>query len=502
MYNKIKSKQGITSVRKTAEKVKVSPGTVQKYFKMDLSEASERLLRPIRDRKSQFEESLPYIEEVLGVHSDIPAVVLLRKIKERYPHINGKVRAFRNFLKPYQEMYKDIRPRYFHPVKTNKADSQVQVDIGEISIDYSDFRFNNKIYFVVFVFSYSRMMYISYQDRSYRTDDFIKAHLEAFRFFGGIAKEFVYDQTKLVVISEKFREVFFNEKFYQFALKNQFTPIVCEGYDPESKGKVERAIGYVKSSFLSCEDFDNLEDIRRQSLQWLSEVANCRIHGTTGRRPDEMFEEEKSYLNSELYIQNSSVQVCVDKTNLINFKGNKYSVPYIYQCKKVSINNHNGRLYCYDIVTGKQIAEHEICHEKYQIITDPSHYISPEEKMLKTEQQVKDAFSKNSIEPLFVSSLIQRIKEDNHNFARYQLIGLISLAYKYPKPCWQKIEKVIFELPKVKISVLTRLLDINFYNINFESFFENDEIEYPASSSLDRSLDVYMKKIKRGKANA
>ena len=505
MYYQIKSKQRVTSVRKLAISEGISPGTVQKYFHMDLSEASVRLSCQTRNRKSQFEEAIPLIENILESHSDIPAVVLLRKIKESYPHITGQVRAFRNFLKPYQERYKNTKPRYFHPVKTNIEASQVQVDIGEIRIDYSNFNFNIKIYFVVFVFSYSRMMYISYQDRPYKTDDFIKAHLESFRFFGGVAKEYVYDQTKLVVINEKYREVLFNDKFYKFALTNQFMPIVCEGYDPESKGKVERAISYIKSSFLECEDFANLEDIRKRSLEWLKEVANCRIHGTTGRRPDEMFLDETPYLNSELYMQNSSVPVCVDKTNLISYKGNKYSVPMFYQCKKVTINTHNGRLYCYDLVTGKQIAEHEISYEKYQIITDPSHYISPEEKMAKAEQRVKEAFSINlinSVDSIFVASLIQRIKEDNHNYARQQLLGLVDLVNKYPLPCWQHIEKVILDLPKVKISVLKRLLDIHLYNVDLEIDIENDEAGCPASSSLDRSLEVYMKKIKRGIINA
>jgi transposase len=502
MYYKIKQLQNNTSVRKTADAVNVSPGTVQKYFQMGLQEASDRLLSPTRNRKSQFEETIAFIEEILESHSDIPAVVLHRKVTERYPHIRSKVRAFRNFLKPFREQVNSKAPRYFHPVKTNMEDSQVQVDIGEINVFYRDLLSWEKTYFVVFVFSYSRMMYVSYQDRSYNTADFIKAHLEAFRFFGGVAKEYVYDQTKLVVINEKYREVWFNEKFHQFSLSNQFTPIVCEGYDPQSKGKVERAIGYVKSSFLNCEDFDNLEDIRKKSLWWLDEVANCRKHNTTGRPPDEMFEDEKPSLNSELYKQNSAVQVCADKTNLINYKGNKYSVPYVYQCKKVSITIDNGRLYCYDLVTKKQIAEHDICQDRYQTIIDASHYISPEEKMAKVEQSVKEAFLYNPDNATFVSNLIQRIKEDNNNYARHQLIGLSYLVNKYPPMCWWKAEEAIFNLPKVKISSLTRLLDICFHNIDLENFFTNDEDGHPISSSLDRPLDVYMKKIKRGTANA
>jgi hypothetical protein len=495
MYHVINSFKGKKSVRKTAQDLNLSPGTVQKYFQVDLAAADQMFNHPTRERKSQFEIALPFIEEILENFSDIPGEVLHRKIIEKYPEITCKSRAFRNFIKPIREKYKDTPFRIFHPVKTCKEAGQVQVDLGEFKLDYSDFTFNVKIYFVVFVFSYSRMMFVSYQDRPYNTDDFIKAHLESFKYFGCVGKEYVYDQTKLVVISEKYREVWLNGKFHQFALKNQFLPVICAGYDPESKGKVERAIGYLKSSFLRCENFDNLQDIRMRSLLWLNEVANLRIHGTTNRRPVDMFEEEKPYLNHGIYLQQLNHQVCVDKTGLINYKGNQYSVPYIYQRKKVAIHVNEGNLYCYDIISGHQIAVHIISFDRSVRIIDKSHYISPEEKMAEAEQEVKSAFEYARVDINFVSCLIQRIKEDNHNYARHQLLGLVKLANKYPLPCWRDIEKVVFELPKVKISVLVRLLEISYHKIDFTDFCGYVECNDPISSSLDRSLEVYMKKI-------
>jgi transposase len=501
MYHRIRSFKGKLSVRETAETLGLSAGTVQKYFNMELPEASDRLLSPSRDRKSQFDVASFFIEGVLEAYPSISAEVLLRKVKSQYPEITGKIRAFRSFLKPYRAKFKSVPFRYFHPVKTFKESGQMQVDLGEITIDYSNFDFKVKIYFVVFVFSYSRMMFVSYQDRAYKTEDFIKAHLEAFRYFGHVPNECVYDQTKLVVISEKYREVVFNEKFHQFALKCQFTPVICEGYDPESKGKVERSIGYVKSSFLRCESFSDLEDLRRSSLIWLNEIANCRIHGTTGRRPDEMFEEEKPYLNKDFYLRYNEQHVSVDKTGLISYKGNKYSVPYPYQRQKVSINVHEGRLYCNDIVSGQQIAEHTISYERYKSIIDPNHYISASEKLAKAEQEVMSAFLDIAVDTTFVSSLIQRIKEDNRNYARQQLLGLARIAYKYPCKCWMDIESVVFTMPKIKISVLVRLLDISFNSIDIDDLVmdEYHVCDSPATSSLDRSLDVYMKKIKGGR---
>jgi hypothetical protein len=338
-------------------------------------------------------------------------------------------------------------------------------------------------------------MFVSYQDRPYKTDDFIKAHLEAFHFFGGVAKEYVYDQTKLVVINEKYREVWFNNKFHQFASKYQFLPVICEGYDPESKGKVERAIGYIKRSFLACELFKNIEDLRKGSLLWLNEVSNCRIHATTGRRPDEMFEEERPYLNDKIYLQNTKQQVYADKTGLISYKGNQYSVPYPYQRRKVSIIALEGKLFCYDIISDQLIAEHTIRLDKNQRIIDKSHYISSEEKMAKAVHDVMSAFAYTGVDNRFASSLIQRVQKDNLNYARHQLLGLAKLVYKYPLPCWQDLEKVVFQLPKVKISAIIRLLNVSFHKIDFTDFCGYVECHDPISSSLDRSLEVYMKKI-------
>ena len=75
-------------------------------------------------------------------------------------------------------------------------------------------------------------------------------HEQAFRYFGSIPAECVYDQTKLVVIKEMFREVIFNDRFYHYAVQICLEIRVCKGYDPESKGKVEAGVKYVKGDCL------------------------------------------------------------------------------------------------------------------------------------------------------------------------------------------------------------------------------------------------------------
>ena len=106
------------------------------------------------------------------------------------------------------------------------------------------------VYFVVFVLSYSRLIYVAVSDKPVNTESFIRMHDQAFRYFGGCPEECVYDQSKLVVLSERFREIEVNERFLAYATAAGFRIRACEGYDPESKGKVEAGVKYVKQNAL------------------------------------------------------------------------------------------------------------------------------------------------------------------------------------------------------------------------------------------------------------
>jgi len=91
----------------------------------------------------------------------------------------------------------------------------------------------------------------------------IKQHDAAFRYFGGMPEECVYDQTKRVVISEIFRELNLNQRFHQYATAAGFRIHACEGYDPESKGKVEAGVKYAKQNGLYGESFANWTDLEQ-----------------------------------------------------------------------------------------------------------------------------------------------------------------------------------------------------------------------------------------------
>ncbi len=425
MYHKIKAMRSEHSVRETADVLGVSSGCVQKYSKMSLAEGAVYVKQ--LKRKSQFDEVRSFIEEQLEIYPRMTATKLLRKIKIEHPEITVGVRAFRNYLKPFRAKYRNRKIRYYRPVFSTIPGEQVQVDAGEYIVRKDSAGQEMKVYFVSFVFSYSGKMYVSYQSRPYKTDDFIKAHLEAFHYFGGVAKECVYDQTKLVVIKEKYREVWFNEQFHRFALKYEFLPIVCAGYDPESKGKVERSIRYIKEDFLYGDIFPNLESVRIASLIWLDEVANIRLHSRTKRQPSEMFLEEKPFLNTHYYTTEEANQRLTDKTGLISFEGNKYSVPSSFQRKKVIVERAENILFIRDFASGKEIAQHRLSLIKGKTIINNNHY----RDFRKSIDEIMSEVLSHLSEVEQAEKLVERIKSDNPRIVRDQLKGLKKLAVKF-----------------------------------------------------------------------
>ncbi|RLB75496.1 MAG: IS21 family transposase [Deltaproteobacteria bacterium] len=496
MYHKIKTMRIKYSVRYTAKLLKISTGSVQKYSQMGLEEASSYLKR--QKRRSQFDEARNFIEEKLEEFPNITATKLLRQVKAEYPNIKAKVRSFRNYIRSIRVKYRNKKSRNYHPVFNDILDGQVQVDPGECNISIDSSGSKMKVYFVSFVFSYSRIMYAHFQNRPYKTEDFIRAHLEAFRYFGGVAKEYVYDQTKLVVIKEKYREVWLNRRFQQFALKYEFLPIVCEGYDPESKGKVERSVRYIKEDFLYGDHFSDIESVRKASLVWLDKVANNRIHATTKRKPSEMFLEEKPFLNTRYYIKDIQNHRLVDKTGLISFEGNKYSVPILYQKKEVLIDKEKSILFIRDLESGKEIAKHSIPEVKGEFILNRNHYRDIRKSVAEITSEVSSLLSDiNGHE-----KLIAKIKTDNPRIVRDQLKGLKELVIRYPSNYWNEAIPYLLSLPQIRTSIVAKiLLSVNRkHQLNkIREMDSYNDKSVPKSSTLDRSLEFYMKGVKNVK---
>jgi transposase len=166
-------------------------------------------------------------------------------------------------------------------------------------VDFAHFHFPwGRRYALLVVLGYSRLLWIRFYLRQ-DMQTLIRGLESAFRFFGGVPAELLFDQMKSVVVRDR-RDaggrVTENAEFLRFAHHWCFRARACRPYRAKTKGKVERPIRYVRESFVYGRSFSGDQDLNAQALRWLQATANVRIHGTTGKRPVDRFEQERGFL--------------------------------------------------------------------------------------------------------------------------------------------------------------------------------------------------------------
>lgn len=264
--------QGVPKARIAAQ-LNVSRQTVYNHIKR----GAEPFPKPRPPRVSKLDGFKSYISTRLE-NFDLPSTVLLREIREQ--GYTGKLTVLRDFVRPLRkELIRRVTERF-----ETVPGQQAQMDWGECgTIDVDGER--RKLYVFVLVLGYSRMMYARFTTSS-KLPVLLACMSRAFQALG-IPAEVLVDNMKQAVDQHDVSTgtVRWNKQFLDYAAHHRFLPVASPPYWPRVKGKVERGVGYIKASFLEGRSFSSLEDLNRQLETWLAEVANVRVHGTTGERP-------------------------------------------------------------------------------------------------------------------------------------------------------------------------------------------------------------------------
>ncbi len=227
------------------------------------------------------------------------------------------------------------------------AGERFEVDWGHFgALSYSgDTR---KLYSFVLVDAHSRMLYVEFtHTQSFET--FTRCHIHAFAAMGGVAREIAYDNLATAVAEHDGRLIRFLPRFLGFAREYSFSPHACNPASGWEKGKVERAIGYLRQSFWPLREFTDLHDVNRQACQWLVEVANQRLHRETRERPIERFQPEAlRSLPIIAYDYRDSTEALVHKDLRLPFDGNRYCVPHRFVGRRLTIKADSSAVSIYD----------------------------------------------------------------------------------------------------------------------------------------------------------
>jgi len=218
---------------------------------------------------------------------------------------------------------------------------QLQADFGELWVPIGGVQ--TKVHFCLLTLGYSRRQLI----RVYRHQQqrhWLQALEEAFRFWGGIPEEVLVDNAKALITlnNPKTGELVVNPTFAAFARHWGFTPKACWPHRPQTKGKDERGVGYVKRSGLAGHRFDTWGQMESHLEWWNREIADVRIHGTTGEQPLVRFQRDEARallaLNGKpSYLAEQEFSRRVAKDCCVQVEGNWYSVPVALVGQNVTV---------------------------------------------------------------------------------------------------------------------------------------------------------------------
>jgi transposase len=209
---------------------------------------------------------------------------------------------------------------------------QLQIDFGELRLPVGGE--SGRLFLFVATLGYSRRVYVR-AFRHERQAAWLEGMEGAFRHFGGITEEVLFDNARALVDRHDpaTREVVFNERLHAFARYWGFRPQACAPYRARTKGKDERGIGYVKHNAIAGHVFASWPALEAHLEWWMREVADQRIHGTTGETPLNRFLQEEAQrlhpLNDKAsFLQIRELSRRVASHSCVEVDTNQYSVPW------------------------------------------------------------------------------------------------------------------------------------------------------------------------------
>ena len=516
-YEKIRElKRNHLNKSQVSRRLQIDFKTVAKYWEMTPEEFSKRENRAQRRRKKA-DAYRDFVLNCLQKYPDMSAAQIYDWIKERtgMRKLPFRQRSFRNYVTAIRQEYDIAKPdttRQYEAAEDPPMGEQAQVDMGEISLETTSGR-HKKIYAFGMVLSHSRYKYILWQTRPWTTADFVQAHIKAFAYFGGRPKQIVYDQDKVLAVSENHGDIIYTEGFQNYLAATGFDIFLCHGSDPESKGRIEAVIKYAKRGYAEHRIFDNIDDFNRDCISWLERTGNAEEHGTTKKIPAEVFATEKEHLipvseYSFAKPSRDSIPYKVRKDNVVLYKSNRYRVPKgTYRNDKqicVFMVVEGEMVSIVDAETGVLYAKHTLSTGKGELIGESSRSCRDKSKtILELEAAVKSLLGEcgGKTDPY-----LARIHREKRRYYRDQLGVIRSLFDEWDADLIRQAlvyctEQELYSAGELSgATAYMSLLEEEKKNKTSERVVKLPE-KYRGGSPQIREMSIYEKAMERRNAN-
>jgi len=281
---------------------------------------------PVQQRPSMLDPFVPWLREVLERYPKLPASQLYEMARRRsYPggpdHFRHRIAELG--LRPEQA------PEAFFALRTLPGE-QAQVDwadFGRRRVEGG----HRRLFAFVMVLSFSRMLFVRFFYDA-RLPSFLAGHVEAFGFLGGVARRLLYDNLKSAVLERVDDAIRFHPRLLELADAYGYEPRPVAPRRGNEKGRVERAIRYLRSAFFPLRRDLELSALNREADRWCRQVAPTRPWPQDRRRTvEQAWHQEKPLLlplPQAPFPSHERVDVVVRRTPYVAFDANRYSVPH------------------------------------------------------------------------------------------------------------------------------------------------------------------------------
>ena len=318
-------------------------------------------------RTSIIDPYLPFIVETLAQFPSLSAARLYQMVVERgYPGGPSHFRAHIAQLRPKK------LPEAFLRLNTLPGE-QAQVDWGHFG-DVQIGRAKRQLMAFVMVLSFSRRVYLQFFLNS-RMGPFLQGHVNAFEQWQGVPRVLLYDNLKSVVLSRHGHAIEFHPTLLELAAHYRFEPRPVAVARGNEKGRVERAIRYIRSNFFAGRSWTDLADLNDQANTWANGLAMDRpCPQDTSQTVRQTFEQEHPQLiplPDHPFPAEDTLAVSAGKTPFVRFDLNDYSIPHSYVRRHLLIKACQHQVKIID--EGQLIATHTRHYGKAQQIVSSDH---------------------------------------------------------------------------------------------------------------------------------
>jgi transposase len=361
-----------------AKRLEIDVKTVTKYWEAS-PEQFHQIQQGSRSRTKKLKCYRDTILKWLRENPDMSAAQILDWLKEHYNDFSVRERTLRRYIEELREKYNLPKPapvRQYQAVDELPPGKQIQLDFGQTRIKKAGGGYVT-LYVMGIVLAHSRYKYGKWTDKPLTAATFIQMLLFCFEHLGGLCEELVIDQDKLAVVSENSGNIIYTYEFEKFKQQMGFSVYLCRKADPESKGKIEAVVKYMKRNFAANRPFSDIRSWNESFYGWLKRTGNYNVHGTTKKIPAEVFLIEQKHLKPvpSMKVPTEIVTRTVRKDNTILHRGNRYTVPFgTYKpgCE-LRLEEKGQTIKLFEQQTGALVAEHTISLEKGQLVRNNNH---------------------------------------------------------------------------------------------------------------------------------